>query len=285
MVKRRPSRYASLVPERDRLFYAFWATGVFLVAIWSVYGLNELMDLGWRQFGVHPGDPTHWTGILTYPFLHGDLEHLWNNTATFFTLNTLLFYFYRSIALRIWLLLYVVSGVGLFYLGEGGNHIGASGIIYGLAAFLFLSGLIRHAENLMRVSLLVAFLYGGMVWWMLPIEEGISWEGHLSGAVTGALLALAYRSRGPVDDEEFFPEDQTAPLPRWWAVHHPDDPEVIAQFGPHAFDAPEEHSSSAHDAPTRVRYTIVPPKNNEAKLRSGPDAPLRGSSRSSGNPS
>jgi membrane associated rhomboid family serine protease len=280
MVKRRPSRYASLVPERDRLFYAFWATAVFLVAIWSAYGLNELLALGWRQYGVHPGDPAHWTGTLTYPFLHSDLEHLWNNTATFFTLNTLLFYFYRSIALRVWGLLYLISGIGLYFIGEGGNHIGASGIIYGLASFLFVSGVVRHSENLMRVSLLVAFLYGGMVWWMLPIEDGISWEGHLSGAVTGALLAVGYRFKGPVDDVDLFPSDQTEPLPRWWAVHHPEDPEVIAQYGPHAFDDPAEHSSSAHDRPTRVNYTLIRSLRNETKLRSGPDAPLRGSTRS-----
>jgi membrane associated rhomboid family serine protease len=279
MVKRRPSRITSLVPERDRLFYAFWATGAFLIAIWSVYALNEVLELGWRSHGVRPGEWAHWTGMLTYPFLHSDLEHLWNNTATFFTLNTLLFYFYRSLALRVWGLLYLISGLGLFFIGVGGNHIGASGIIYGLAAFLFTSGVVRRSEDLMRVSLLVAFLYGGMVWWMLPIEDHISWEGHLSGAVTGALLALAFRFQGPVDDPEFFPEGQTDPLPRWWAVHHPDDPEVIAQFGPNAFDEPDTHSSSAHNAPTEVRYTVVPPKSNKAELRTGPDAPLRGASR------
>lgn len=280
MAKRRAPRYASLVPERDRLFYAFWATGAFLVAIWSAYALNELFGLGWREHGVHPGEWARWTGVLAYPFLHSDLEHLWNNTATFFTLNTLLFYFYRSIALRVWLLLYIISGWGLFFIGVGGNHIGASGIIYGLAAFLFTSGVIRRSENLMRVSLLVAFLYGGMVWWMLPIEEHISWEGHLSGAAAGALLALGFRFRGPVDDVEFFPSDQTEPLPRWWAVHHPEDPEVIAQFGPDAFTEPETHSSSAHDSPTEVKYTVVTSKRNKAELRTGPDAPLRGESRS-----
>ena len=274
MSKQRTRRYRSLIPERHRIFYAFWATGAFIVSIWSVYGLNEILNLGWRQYGVHPGDWSRSLGILTYPFLHSDLEHLWNNTATFFTLNTLLFYFYRSIALQIWGILYVVSGLGLFFIGEGGNHIGASGIIYGLAAFLFVSGVIRNAQNLMRAALLVAFLYGGMVWWMLPIEEHISWEGHLSGAVTGALLALAYRFTGPLDDREWFPSSETEPLPRWWAVHHPNDPEVIEQYGAHAFDEEESHSSSAHDVPTHVKYTVVAPQNKEAKHRPRPNASL-----------
>lgn len=274
MGKRHTRTYVSLVPEKDRMFYAFWSTLAFLVAIWSIYGLNEILSLGLRQHGVHPGDLTRWYGVFTYPFLHSDLEHLWHNTATFFTLNTLLFYFYRSIALRIWVILYVLSGMGLFFLGAGGNHIGASGIIYGLAGFLFVSGVIRRSEYLMRVSLLVAFLYGGMVWWMLPIEEHISWEGHLSGAVTGGLLALAYRFRGPVDDAVIFPSDQNEPLPHWWAKHHPNDPEVVAQFGANAFDEMQAHSSSAHDSPAQVRYTLVQAGKNAKSPRQEPEAPL-----------
>ena len=64
MVKRRPSRLTALVPERNRLFYAFWATGAFLVTIWSVYALNEVLELGWRAYGVRPGEWEHWTGKI-----------------------------------------------------------------------------------------------------------------------------------------------------------------------------------------------------------------------------
>ena len=110
---------------------------------------------------------------------------------SFFTLNGFLFYFYRSIALRVWLWLFFASGLLLWGLAVDGNHIGASGIIYGLAAFLFTSGIVRDDRLLLRVSLAVVFLYGGIVWWMLPIDDHVSWEGHLSGAIVGVALAVA----------------------------------------------------------------------------------------------
>ena len=113
----------------------------------------------------------------------------------------------------------------LWCLAVDGNHIGASGLIYGLAAFLFTSGVIRNNRLLLRVSLAVAFLYGGIVWWMLPIDDHVSWEGHLSGAVVGTLLAVAFKRQGPQDPVyNFEREDPNAPLPEWWMAAHPTIP-------------------------------------------------------------
>ena len=219
------------VSDSMRLSYALWFTMVFLVAIWSVFALNEILELGWRKHGVHPRKLEGLRGILTYPFLHGDWGHLWNNTMSFFTLNGFLFYFYRSIALRVWALLFFLSGLLLWGMAVDGNHIGASGLIYGLAAFLFVSGVIRDNRLLLRVSLAVAFLYGGIVWWMLPIDDHVSWEGHLSGALVGGLLAVAYRKQGPKDPVYVFERDEAndAPLPEWWMAAHPDHPDTLKQ--------------------------------------------------------
>ena len=204
-----------------RVYWSLWTTLLFLILIWGVYWTNDVYALGLRRFGNHPRDLDWWQGIFTYPFLHSDFDHLWNNTATFFTLNILLFYFYQEISGRIWLLLYVLSGAFLWLFAAGGNHIGASGLIYGLAAFLFVSGLIRRNRLLLRVSLVVVFLYGGMVWWMLPIDSHISWEGHLSGAFAGLLLAILFRNKGP--NPEQFESDHDLPddeLPEWWTAMH-----------------------------------------------------------------
>ena len=114
-----------------RITYALWFTMLFLLAIWGVYALNEMLELGWRKHGMHPRQWDGLRGIFTYPFLHGDLGHLWNNTMSFFTLNGFLFYFYRSIALRVWVWLFLCSGLLLWGLAVDGNHIGASGLIYG----------------------------------------------------------------------------------------------------------------------------------------------------------
>ena len=210
--------------KNPRVYWALWTTLMFLTLAWGVFWTNELYDLGWRSFGNRPRSADGLIGILTFPFLHSDIEHLWNNTATFFVLNLLLFYFYQEIAGRVWLLLYVLSGIFLWTFAKGGNHIGASGLIYGLAAFLFVSGLIRRHRLLLRVSLVVVFLYGGMVWWMLPIEKHISWEGHLSGAGAGLLLAILFRNRGP--EPESFESDNDTPdeeLPDWWVKMNPEE--------------------------------------------------------------
>jgi membrane associated rhomboid family serine protease len=251
--------------DANRLFYALWTTALFLLLIWGVYAINEAYALNWRRWGNHPREWAHWTGVFTYPFLHGDLEHLWNNTATFFTLNGLLFYFYRSIAARTWISLYLLSGVGLWVFAKGGNHIGASGINYALAAFLFTSGVVRKSQLLLRVTLLVAFLYGGMVWWMLPIDEHISWEGHIAGAVSGLLMAVAFRKKGPLPDLELQPPAPDERLPDWWAAAHPEHPDVVRQ---RELDA--HQTTTAEDGiPQDVQFRIVPKSSSNKNAPTG----------------
>ena len=259
-------RWNPNVLDANRLFYALWTTALFLLLIWGVYAINETYALNWRRWGNHPREWEHWTGVFTYPFLHGDLEHLWNNTATFFTLNGLLFYFYRSIAARTWILLYLLSGVGLWIFAKGGNHIGASGINYALAAFLFASGVVRKSQLLLRVALLVAFLYGGMVWWMLPIDEHISWEGHIAGAMSGLLMAVVFRKKGPLPDLELQPPAPDERLPEWWAAAHPEHPDVVRQR-----ELDSNQTTTAEDGTAQdVQFRIVP------KSSSNKNAPTDG---------
>ena len=258
-------RWNPNVLDANRLFYALWTTALFLLLIWGVYAINEAYALNWRRWGNHPREWGHWTGVFTYPFLHGDLEHLWNNTATFFTLNGLLFYFYRSIAARTWIMLYLLSGVGLWVFAKGGNHIGASGINYALAAFLFTSGVVRKSQLLLRVTLLVAFLYGGMVWWMLPIDEHISWEGHIAGAVSGLLMAVVFRKKGPLPDLELQPPAPDERLPDWWAAAHPEHPDVVRQRELDAHQTTTAEDGTSQD----VQFRIVPKPGSNKNAPTG----------------
>ena len=258
-------RWNPNVLDANRLFYALWTTALFLLLIWGVYAINEIYALNWRRWGNHPREWAHWTGVFTYPFLHGDLEHLWNNTATFFTLNGLLFYFYRSIAARTWIMLYLLSGVGLWVFAKGGNHIGASGINYALAAFLFTSGVVRKSQLLLRVTLLVAFLYGGMVWWMLPIDEHISWEGHIAGAVSGLLMAVVFRKKGPLPDLELQPPAPDERLPDWWAAAHPEHPDVVRQRELDAHQTTTAEDGTSQD----VQFRIVPKSGSNKNAPTG----------------
>jgi membrane associated rhomboid family serine protease len=125
-----------------------------------------------------------------------------------FLLSIALFYFYRDISYKIWFLIYFIGGVLLWGLGRQAYHIGASGLIYGLAAFLFLSGLIRKVRSLTAISLLVVFWYGSMVWGLLPFDFEVSFEAHISGAVSGVILAVIYRDQGPEPDKSELDEEE-----------------------------------------------------------------------------
>lgn len=245
---------ANSITDRQRLHFALLFTMAFLLAIWGVFIIDNVLDLGLRAHGNRPRELNGLKGILTYPFLHSGLEHLWNNTAAFFVLNSLLFYFYRSLAVRVWLILFIASGTLLWLFGGGGNHIGASGIVYGLASFLFFSGVVRKNLLLLRVSLVVVFLYGGLVWWMLPIKEHISWEGHLAGAFTGLALAFIFRNRGPKNPIYKYEISEAAheDLPEWWMRGNPNHPDTIAQRERHAEELlkrlEEERKANGSDA-------------------------------------
>jgi membrane associated rhomboid family serine protease len=116
-----------------------------------------------------------------------------------------LFYFYGDIAFGAIALIWGGSGVITWFIGRPSYHIGASGLIYGFLFFLFFSGIFRRIRELMALSVLLVFLYGSIIWEMLPIAEYIqpdtSWEGHLSGAIAGFLVAIYYRNKPPQKPE------------------------------------------------------------------------------------
>jgi membrane associated rhomboid family serine protease len=164
------------------------------------------------SWGLLPRDLTGLRGILFSPLIHGSFEHLAANTFPLMVLTFSLFFFYRKSPFTIFGLIYLFSGIFLWLGGREALHIGASGIIYGLAAFLFLSGILSRHTGLLTISLVVALLYGGLFWGIFPIKPEISWEGHLWGAVSGLALALIFRTPAPVDqvvpsEEEDEPDD------------------------------------------------------------------------------
>lgn len=153
--------------------------------------------LDFSEYGILPRHVEGLVGILTMPFIHQDFNHLFSNSIPLIILGASLIYFYREASLKVFLLVYLLDGIWLWMGGRESYHIGASGIVYGLASFLFFSGIFRRYIRLMAISMLVVFLYGGMVWGLFPIFIGVSWEAHLFGALAGLLCAWVYRHEGP----------------------------------------------------------------------------------------
>jgi membrane associated rhomboid family serine protease len=161
------------------------------------------------HLGMLPRDLHGLIGIITSPLIHADYSHLIANSTSFIVLATALFFFYRKVAFRIFILNYFMSGILLWLCGREAYHIGASGIIYGLAAFLLFSGILMRDMRLLTISLIVVFLYGSMIWGLFPIDPQISWDGHLMGALSGTILALLFYKQGPpVKTIEPEPEDE-----------------------------------------------------------------------------
>ena len=150
--------------DRKRFIYSLVLPVFFLFLLWAVKFFEISMELSFVEGGVYPRKISGLIGILVSPLIHGDWKHLLDNSLPVLFLSLAIFYFYRDIAYKIWILIYLVGGILLWGVGRQAYHIGASGLIYGLAAFLFLSGLIRRVRSLTAISLLVVFWYGGLVW-------------------------------------------------------------------------------------------------------------------------
>ena len=133
--------------------------------------------------------------ILTAPFVHGSLEHVASNTFPLFFLSAMLFSFYPKFTFRILLYIIIVAGLGIWLFARPNYHIGASILVYGLAAFEFLSGIILKKRKLMALSLVIVLLYGGLWVGLLPLDPHVSFEGHIAGALAGASAVLWYRRR------------------------------------------------------------------------------------------
>ncbi|MCK5338608.1 MAG: rhomboid family intramembrane serine protease [Bacteroidales bacterium] len=217
-----------MLSEKHKLFYSLFFPTVFLLVIWTVAIAEYLLGVRFVEYGLYPRTTDGAIGILTMPLIHADFNHLFANSVPIFVLGASLFYFYRSIALRVFILIYLFSNIWVWGMGREAYHIGASGLVYGLAAFLFVSGLIRKEPRLMAISMFVAFLYGSLIWGIFPElfpEKNISWEGHLMGMLAGVIFAIYFRKRGPqkrryswdFEDEQEQEQDEDEG-PAYWKV-------------------------------------------------------------------
>jgi membrane associated rhomboid family serine protease len=183
--------------EKKRFYLSLLFPGLFLLIIWLIKIFETSLDLDFAFLGIYPLKTKGLIGILTAPLIHADYTHLFSNSSPILILGTGLFYFYNKIALKVFFLNYIITNVWIWLGARYAYHIGASGLVYSLASFLFFSGVFSKNMRQIAISLLVVFLYGSMVWGVFPIQPRVSWESHLMGAICGLVFAVYYRDQGP----------------------------------------------------------------------------------------
>ena len=183
--------------DKKKIVYSLIISSFAVLVLWGIKSVEEIFGLSFAGMGIYPRQVEGLKGILFSPFIHGDFSHLISNTTTLFVSLFVLLYFYRDSAYKVLLIVWFFSGLSVWWVGRESYHIGASGVIYGLISFLFFSGIFRKDKRAIALSLLMVFLYGGLVWGVLPIKEEISFESHLFGAVVGFICAVIFRKSDP----------------------------------------------------------------------------------------
>jgi membrane associated rhomboid family serine protease len=202
-----PAHTAS--PESTVDFHAAWIVALgFVAVIGIVHALNVIFGLDLARFGVHPREWAGLPGIVAAPLLHGDMGHLISNALPLAIAGTAMLFLYPDASRIVLPAIYFGPGLAVWIFGRDSVHIGASGIVYGLVSYVFVAGVLRRDRRAIAASLLVAFLYGALVWGVLPIRLGVSWETHLAAAIIGVVLALALRRRDVPPRKRYSWEDE-----------------------------------------------------------------------------
>lgn len=180
--------------NQNRVFESFKYASIFIVVFWVIQFL-QIIGFELHTYGILPRTQDGLIGVITSPFIHGSIQHLIANTIPFFILSFLLFLSHSKKGILYLILIWLTTGIFTWLIGRESWHIGVSGVIYGLASFLILSGFLSKNWKLIVVSIIVFTLYYGLIWGIFPTERSVSWEGHLAGLVSGILWAILFKKK------------------------------------------------------------------------------------------
>lgn len=204
--------------DERRLMWSFLYPTIGLVVLWGIHTLGWFLDWNMALWGVYPRHLPNLTGILTAPLAHGSWAHLSSNSFPLLFLSAGVIYFYPKVSLPVFITSYLAPGLWVWVAGRSSYHIGASGMVYALAFFLFFIGVFSKDVRSLTLALVVAFFYGSMVWGVFPTQPGVSWESHLFGGIAGLIMGWYFRKSGPPpkryrweDDPDDGPYDAVEP--------------------------------------------------------------------------
>ena len=192
-----------MIPEEEnnRFVKSLQLPVILILIMLVIHIVKQFTDFEFIHWGIFPRKLYGLKGILTAPLIHGSWKHLFSNAVPFLSLLGVSMYFYRIVAVRGLVMIWILTGgavwlLGNFFDNETGNfsHIGASGVVYGLVAFVFWNGVFVKSRESIVLALLVLVLYGGMFAGILPDQPGISWESHLFGGLLGIFAAYFYKN-------------------------------------------------------------------------------------------
>lgn len=177
----------------DSIFLAFG----FVLLIWSVMLVEYLLGENFYTLGVNPQSVSGLIGIIAAPLIHGSVEHALGNTLPILLLGSMLLYGYPKSRWWVLTIVWLASGIGVWFFARESYHVGASGLTHGIFFFLVIAGILRHDARSSALLMVAFFMYGTMFWTIFPHEPGVSFEYHLFGAISGVVCALAFSHRDP----------------------------------------------------------------------------------------
>ncbi len=234
---------------KKTFFRSLLYPAVFVALLWIIEFVQEYTGTRIWSLGIIPRKIEGLSGIITAPLIHAGLDHLVSNTLPLLIVGAGLIYFYPTLAFRVILLVWLFSGIWVWLSGRDSSHIGASGLIYGFVVFLFFSGLMRKDTRLIAISLLVTFLYGSLVWGILPVDQTVSWESHLFGAIAGLLCAYYYRKDGPQRPKAQWEIDEENELL---------NPEISHEQDVNSPNSASGNEQISESGPVQIRYIYKP---------------------------
>ena len=189
-------KHRSVEEDKGHLMYSFYIACFSVLLLWGIRALEVGLESKFYWLGIYPRTLKGLFGLIGSGLVHKDIFHLASNSLPLFMGVFMTIYYYRKIAMEVFLWIYFSCNLWVWVLARPAYHIGISGFIYGILSFLFFSGIFRRNRRLMTVSLIIVFMYGSMIWGVLPIKDGVSWESHSAGAIVGLILAFYFRRVG-----------------------------------------------------------------------------------------